>query len=306
MKRFQAITFFLVFFFLAAGISAHIHFQTVPAAEGMSGFTSELPETPRLDVPFVPTSEDVVAEMIRMADVRRDDIVYDLGCGDGRILIAAARITGASGVGVDIDPQRIKESRENAARARVQDRVRFYEQNLFDTDIREASVVMLYLLPDVNIRLRPKLLGELKPGTRIISHNYHMEPWSADRVSRVGMHTIYFWIVPADISGIWKAEVRIPTASVSCIIRFDQEFQKIKGTLSQGKVVMPMKKADLAGDSLSFNIERKWEREVIPVHFEGRVRGNSIQGFLTSPAGPWKGKHAWIAVRNPGSRASLP
>ena len=126
------------------------------------------------EVPFVTTPERVVEEMLRMGEVKEDDVLYDLGCGDGRIVVAAAREFGARGVGIDVNPERIKESTERAREAGVSDRVKFIEGNIFDTDLREATVVTLYLLPDVNLRLRPKLLSELKAGTHIVSHNYGM------------------------------------------------------------------------------------------------------------------------------------
>jgi len=134
--------------------------------------------------------------MLRLANVGRDDVVYDLGCGDGRIVIAAARQFGARGVGVDIDPQRVREARENAQRAGVADRVRFLRQDLFETDIREATVVTLYLLDELNMRLRPKLLRELRPGTRIVSHNFDMGDWKPQKRLRVEGRRIYLWVVP--------------------------------------------------------------------------------------------------------------
>jgi predicted O-methyltransferase YrrM len=150
----------------------------------------------RKDVPFVPTPDNVVEAMLRHAKVTKDDVIYDLGSGDGRIVISAVKQTGARGVGVDIDPQRIREANENAKAAGVTDRVRFVQGDLFTADIREATVVTLYLLPDINLRLRPKLLKELRPGTRIVSHNYHMGDWKPNAQETIGYHTVYFWVVP--------------------------------------------------------------------------------------------------------------
>lgn len=154
----------------------------------------------RPEVPYVPTREPVVDEMLKMAKVGKNDILYDLGSGDGRIPITAATRFGARGVGVDIDPDRVREARENADKAGVSDKVKFFQQDLFDTDIKEATVVTLYLLPDVNLRLRPKLLSELKPGTRVVSHNYDMGDWKPEKTSTVkladGEHTVYFWVIP--------------------------------------------------------------------------------------------------------------
>ncbi|MGH2690552.1 MAG: class I SAM-dependent methyltransferase [Actinomycetota bacterium] len=155
---------------------------------------------PKLDVPYVPTHEKVVAEMLKVANVGKNDVLYDLGCGDGRIPITAAKRFGTRGVGVDIDPQRVSEAQENAVKEKVADRVKFFQQDLFETDIKEATVVTLYLLPDINLKLRPKLLSDLKPGTRVVSHNYDMGDWAPQKTLTVklpdGDHTVYFWVVP--------------------------------------------------------------------------------------------------------------
>ncbi len=157
------------------------------------------------DVPYVPTTEEAVQAMLKLADVKKTDVVYDLGCGDGRIVIAAAKNFGARGVGIDINPVRIQEARENAKKAGVEDRVRFEENDLFKADIHEATVVTLFLLTNVNLKLRPKLLEELKPGTRIVSNTFDMGDWKSDKQATVGgpddedsylSRNLYFWIVP--------------------------------------------------------------------------------------------------------------
>jgi tRNA G37 N-methylase Trm5 len=154
---------------------------------------------PKLDVPYVPTPDNVVAKMLELAKVNRNDVVYDLGSGDGRIVITAARKYGSRGVGYDIDPQRITEADENARAAGVTDRVRFVQGDLFQADLSEATVVTLYLLPDINLKLRPKLLKELKPGTRIVSHNYGLGDWDPIRTETVdsatGDHLVFYWVV---------------------------------------------------------------------------------------------------------------
>jgi trans-aconitate methyltransferase len=153
------------------------------------------------EVPYVPTNEKVVEEMLKVAKVGKNDVLFDLGSGDGRIPITAAKRWGTRGFGVDIDPDRIKEARENATKAGVADKVKFMQQDLFDTDIKTATVVTLYLLPEVNMRLRPKLLADLKPGTRVVSHNYDMGDWKPLQTITVklpdGDHTVYYWVVPA-------------------------------------------------------------------------------------------------------------
>jgi SAM-dependent methyltransferase len=170
----------------------------VAAAVGVAQPLKPLDKQP--EVPFVPTHEKIVDEMLKVARVGKNDVLYDLGSGDGRIPITAAKRWGTRGVGVDIDPERIKEARENATKAGVTDKVKFMQQDLFDTDIKEATVVTLYLLPEVNLRLRPKLLADLKPGTRVVSHNYDMGDWKPLKSLTVklpdGDHYVYYWVVP--------------------------------------------------------------------------------------------------------------
>lgn len=148
------------------------------------------------DVPYVPTTDAVVAKMLELAKVGPKDVVYDLGSGDGRIIITAAKKYGATGLGVDIDPERIKEANQNAQEAKVTDKVKFKQGDLFELDLSPATVVTLYLLPDVNMKLRPKLLKELKPGTRVVSHNYHMGDWKPEQTVQLEGHTVYFWTIP--------------------------------------------------------------------------------------------------------------
>lgn len=174
---------------------------TTPTAGATPAGTAAAPAR-ELDVPYVPTHEAVVDEMLRMAEVKGGDVLYDLGSGDGRIPVTAARRFGTRGVGIDLNPERIKEANENARRAGVADKVRFIEGDLFATDFSEASVVTLYLLPDINLKLRPQLLKQLKPGTRVVSHNYDMGDWKPEQTKTVTTpdgvdHYVYFWRVPA-------------------------------------------------------------------------------------------------------------
>jgi SAM-dependent methyltransferase len=150
-------------------------------------------------VPFVRTPERVVTAMLRVAKVSKDDVVYDLGCGDGRIVITAAKRFGARGVGIDNDPVRISEANANALASGVADRVRFIEQDLFEADLSEATVVTLYLVPSINLKLRSKLWRELKPGTRVVSHNYDMGDWAPKRKVGIGLHTVYYWVIPDEL-----------------------------------------------------------------------------------------------------------
>jgi SAM-dependent methyltransferase len=159
------------------------------------------------DVPFVPTTDEAVQAMLKLAGVRSSDVVYDLGCGDGRIVIAAAKSFGARAVGIDINPVRIAEAKENAKKAGVENKVRFEENDLFQADFHEATVVTLFLLSSVNLKLRPKLLAELKPGTRIVSNTFDMGDWKPEKEANVGeggddfdmglSHKLYLWTVPA-------------------------------------------------------------------------------------------------------------
>ena len=149
------------------------------------------------DVIYVPTPHEVVDDMLRLANVRKGDILYDLGSGDGRNAIAAAKKYGINAVGIDIDPERIKEATENAKKAGVTNLVEFRQEDLFKADFREATVITLYLLPDLNVKLRPRLWDEMKPGTRIVSHQFDMGTWKPEKKLESNGRTVYFWTVPA-------------------------------------------------------------------------------------------------------------
>jgi SAM-dependent methyltransferase len=180
---------------------------TAVGALGVSGLASAVdspvqwvaqaaPQARTPDVIYVPTPQEVVNKMLELAGVTAKDMVYDLGCGDGRIVITAAQRHGARGVGIDIDPQRIREAKENATRAKVTDRVRFIQGDLFEADISEATVVTLYLLTELNIKLRPKLMKELRPGTPVVSHAFAMGDWKPERTEHVSGSTVYLWRIP--------------------------------------------------------------------------------------------------------------
>jgi SAM-dependent methyltransferase len=183
-----------------AGYRLHAFFSTLlVVALALAGPVRAQPARAP-DVPFEPTPQHIVAQMIELARLRPGEVLYDLGCGDGRIVIAAVREYGAQGVCVDIDPQRIRESRANAAKAGVGGWIRFLEQDLFETDIREADVVTLFLWPSINLKLRPKLLRELRPGTRVVSYVHDMGDWKPERTIDVqGVHgprKVYLWTIP--------------------------------------------------------------------------------------------------------------
>lgn len=162
---------------------------------GILAIAQDVPPVQK-DVPYVPTRQNVVEAMLNLAKVQKGDVVYDLGCGDGRIVITSAKLYGTTGVGVDIDPERIKEANENAKKENVAEKVKFIEGDLFKQDFSKASVVTLYLLPEVNMKLRPILLKQLKPGTRIVSHAFDMGDWKPEQTIQVDSSTLYLWTVP--------------------------------------------------------------------------------------------------------------
>lgn len=190
------------------------------------------------EVPFITTPDNVTLEMLRIANVKPGDHVIDLGSGDGRIVITAARRFGASGLGVEIVPDLVKRSNESAREAGVSDRVSFREQDLFATDLSRASVVTMYLLPEVNLQLRPRLL-DLKPGTRIVSHDWDMGEWKPDRTSviavpdkKIGLDKsskVHFWTVPAKVHGLWCGTGLLGEFSLD----LRQRFQEVEGTLTR-------------------------------------------------------------------------
>lgn len=170
-------------------------FKYVLAFLLLLGFTRVSAQV-NLDVPYVPTPMDVVEAMLDLAKVGKNDVVYDLGCGDGRIVVTAAKKYGATGIGVDLNPDRIEDANRNAQEQGVTGKVKFYEGNLFDFDFSKANVLTLYLLPDVNLKLKPKILKEMKPGSRVVSHAFDMGDWKPDKQISVDGRTVYFWTVP--------------------------------------------------------------------------------------------------------------
>lgn len=183
----------------ALGLIAALGATSTQAAERAASPTQAATQAPSRtpDVIYVPTPEEVVDAMLKVAKVGKDDVVYDLGCGDGRIVITAAKKYGARGVGIDIDPQRIAEATANAKKEGVTDRVQFLQTDLFTADISKATVVTLYLLPTLNAKLMPKLMKDLKPGTRVVSHAFDMpEEWKKEQTLDVNGRTVYYWIVP--------------------------------------------------------------------------------------------------------------
>lgn len=235
---------------------------------------------PSLDVPYVPTPQDVVDRMLEIAKPTANDFVMDLGCGDGRMLVTAAAKFGSKGRGVDLNPVRIAEATENAKKAGVTDKIQFEVKNLFDTSIRDATVLTMYLLPSVNLQLRPRILDEMKPGSRIVSHAFHMADWEPDLRDEVRGRSIYHWIVPAKVAGKWN----LRDGSESIVIDVYQQYQKLTGTAARegggsGRVTGRIK-----GTEVSFTVDMGSG----PKTYSGQVSAGSISG----PAGSsWNAVH---------------
>ncbi len=257
------------------------------------------------DVRYVPTPPEVVAEMLNRAHVGKDDILYDLGCGDGRIVLTALEKFGAKkGVGIDIDPERIKECNENARKTTVRERVAFLQQDLFDTDFSEATVVTLYLLPKLNIRLRPALFRQLRPGDRIVSHAFDMEEWQPDKTVEVpgsdGGGTVYYWMLPGGAAGTWRWTLSGAQGEQNYRLRLRQRFQTINGTMEIDGKQQPIADAKVMGNRLSFNLVPDTKREkAARMSFTGRIVGNALRGSVGSESGPAVVKRDWAAKRDP-------
>lgn len=254
----------------------------------------------QLDVPYVPTKYPVVDEMLRMADIQKSDIVYDLGCGDGRLVVGAAQKYGAHGVGFDIDPERIQESWENATKAGVKNLVQFFEQDLFQADFHEATAMTIYLLTSVNLRLRPKLLRELRPGTRLVSHNFGMGEWKPDQSSEVMVddisHDVFLWIIPANVSGTWTWTMGKP--AVKGEMNLEQHFQVPSGSATVGVAATEIKDLTLKGDQIRFVMDRPVEEKLVSMVFEGKAAGHNISGTIKFQAGGKEIIWEWKARRN--------
>jgi SAM-dependent methyltransferase len=268
-KRLATTPFVLLAFALATGdLSAP------------TGAESARKAAPKLDVSYEPTPQPVVNAMLDMAGVRAGDVVLDLGCGDGRIPITAATAYGAKGVGVDLDPQRIKEARANADRNGVVDKVSFSEGDLFKTDLGQATVITLFLWPDINIKLRPRLL-DLSPGTRVVSHAHDMGDWRPDKKRVLGDSDVFLWTVPARINGQWQMEVGGRTMEVA--IR--QKYQRFAGSAVVDGRPRPIRNGRIDGAQVRFDLAVSGRK---PQRFEGRL----------TPAGDIAGE-GWQAKRKP-------
>jgi precorrin-6B methylase 2 len=248
------------------------------------------------DVVWVPTCQALVDKMLDMAKVTPKDYVIDLGSGDGRTVITAAK-RGARALGIEYNPDMVALSKRNAAKEGVTDKAQFIEADLFESDFSQATVITMFLLPTINLKLRPKIL-DLKPGTRIVSNSFTMEEWKADETATVysqtencgNYNTAYFWIVPAKVEGTWI----LPQGKLT----LKQEFQMISGTLESGATVAPVN-GKLSGDQITFSAGN--------VSYTGRVNGSTMQGTVTSGGvtTPWSATLVRKVFRIPSERPEM-
>jgi hypothetical protein len=254
-------------------------------------------EEPKPEVPYVPTPQVTVDEMLRLAGVGPQDFVIDLGSGDGRIVVTAAKKFGARGLGVDIDWRLVAQAGENARQAGVADRAKFVEQDLFRTDLGQATVITTYLLPFVMLKLRSRLL-ELKPGTRIVSHDFDFGDWRPDRKTGIRKN-VYLWIVPARVAGRWRVRLDLPPIERLLELEVKQRYQDVSAHARLNGVPAPVWDMTLAGDRVSFVVVDSTDRDdEAGLYFEGRVAGDVIEGELTRGVGTARTTAPWRAVRS--------
>ncbi len=246
----------------------------VATALGVSPLLAQ--QEPKLDVIYVPTPQEVVDRMLEMAEVKATDFVIDLGCGDGRMVVTAARKYGASGYGVDINPVRIQESNENAKKSGVTDKATFKVADLFQENIGKADVMTMYLLTEINRRLRPKILAELKPGSRVVSHAFDMGDWEPDQRDVVSSKQIYLWYVPAVIQGQWQIE-----GEEKMTLDLTQKYQMVSGKAATGA-----RSAEVAGKLKGTEVTLTVTRDGAKKEYKGVVEGNEIKGI----GGAWRAR----------------
>jgi hypothetical protein len=264
-------------------------------------------DQPRTAGPYVPTPQVIVDRMLQVAKVGPEDFVVDLGSGDGRMVRTAARIHGARGFGVDIDRELVEKSNAEAQREGIGARAVFHQQDVFKADIRKATVVTLYVLPEMMVGLRPKMLTELAPGTRIVSHDYHFREWLPDsrwsfdvpeKKEAVGFSStsIFLWIVPAQVGGRWRLEVSGQKLPAPVTLDFRQLFQNVNGTASIGGRTSDIANVKLRGDALEFALDTVTagaDRHT----YRGKVAGNTVEGEVAWGFGPLAKRYKWKATR---------
>jgi SAM-dependent methyltransferase len=238
----------------------------VAGSLGGLGAGAVLAQEPALDVVYVPTPQPVVDKMLELAKVTKDDYVIDLGSGDGRIPITAAKEYGAKAFGIDLNPQRIQEASENLKKEKLEDKVTFKEGNLFEQDLGEADVITMYLLTSINLKLRPELL-KLDPGTRVVSHAFDMGDWEPDQKETVDGKSVYFWVVPARVDGGWKMTSK---DGAEIALQIEQKYQGFTGTARMADKSMDVTDGKLMGEEISFKIDGQ--------SYVGKVEGDAIKG----------------------------
>lgn len=256
------------------------------------------------DVPYVPTPLEVVDEMLSQAGLKAGDVLYDLGCGDGRIVIEAAKRHGVKAIGIDIDPLRISECNANAAKAGLAGKVRFIQQDLFEADFKDATVVTMYLLTSVNLRRRPKLLADLKPGTRLISHSFGMGDWRPDRTTTVRLsydndRGVHFWIIPANASGRWEWDLSAGGTKRHFVFDAAQRFQDLSGPVTADGEPLKVYELALSGDVITFVLTAQQGGKTASSVYEGKIRGNTVVGTVRSREDPRAPAAVWSASRDP-------
>jgi SAM-dependent methyltransferase len=239
------------------------------------------------DVIWVPTPDDVVERMLRMAQVTPNDVVYDLGAGDGKIVIAAAKRFGARAIGIEYNPEMAKFAQSKVEAAGVVGKARIVQGDIFATDFSQATVVTMYLLPALNLKLRPTILA-MRPGTRVVSHSFTMDDWEPDETSSMDGRRAYFWVVPANVHGAWTLEAGGERLELS----FEQRFQKIEGSVTLASTMQGgLREARLRGFHISFAFV---DNNGVRRDFAGRVAGGRMEGSFRTEAG---GEGRWSASK---------
>lgn len=262
------------------------------------------------EVPYVPTPTEVVEAMLKLGGAKAGDLVMDLGCGDGRIVVMAAQKFGARGVGVDINPERIKDAEANAKQAGVTDKVKFIENNLFNADLTGATLVTLYLLPDVNLRLRPKLLRELPVGTRIVSHSFDMGDWKADKMIEIGWRKVYLWTItdeakkqfgePAGVDGEWTFTMPTPNGDSEAKLTLKTDGKKLTGSFlfPENRRLDIQDGGTVDGKVLKFTVKRDRPQGGFMIYkMTGTVDGDKIQGTTETEMDGQPVSQSWSAKR---------
>lgn len=252
------------------------------------------------DVVFVTTPHRTVKEMLKLAGVSRDDIVYDLGSGDGRVVIAAAKDFGARAVGIDIDPKLIDESRDNARNSGVAHRVRFEQNDVMKADISQATVVTLYMLPAMNTQLLPKLHKELQPGTRVVSHRFLIGDWKPDMTLKAYETMIYLWVVPATVRGEWRVTMRNDTETRRFRLHLRQTYQELEGFMEDDQRKYNVAAAALYGKEIAISVVDTMRGQRFLMELDGSLKGETLTGTarVTEARHPMPVSYAWNAVRN--------